>query len=61
MFSLHIKLIYEVFNVVFAWFAMANYYISFVSKFTGWDASADLHQVISANSLEDPSLDLPYI
>jgi len=43
---IHVELIYQVFNLIFSWFALANYYIAFV---------------ILSEAMEDPSFHIPGI
>ncbi|KAI0783497.1 glycosyltransferase family 2 protein [Abortiporus biennis] len=42
-FWIHVELLYQIFNLIFSWFALGNYYISFV---------------ILSESMEDPSFNL---
>jgi len=42
-FWIHVELVYQVFNLIFSWFALANYFIAFI---------------ILSNSMEDPSFNL---
>lgn len=45
-FVIHIEMIYQTFNLIFSWFALANYYIAFV---------------ILSNAMQDPSFGLKHI
>ena len=43
---IHVEMVYQLFNLIFSWFALANYYIAFA---------------ILSESMEDPSFNLPGI
>ncbi|KIM21150.1 glycosyltransferase family 2 protein [Serendipita vermifera MAFF 305830] len=45
-FWIHVELVYQIFNLIFSWFALANFYIAFA---------------ILSSALEDPSFNIPAI